>query len=746
MSRHDGQPLRLLAGAVVALSLALPAGAQEKKLLTFDQIFKNGEPRLTSMLPLVTGWTDDAHYVETAAGGGPSRRGGSFLVEAATGKREPYHDLESYRAILGEGIEPGSPAASDDSFTRMLYVRDGNFFLLDTKAKQVRRLTESPAERKNPTFSPDGNYVAFTQEGNLCSIDVRSGKQYAYTTDGSDVISNGWASWLYYEEILGRASRYRAFWWSPDGSHIAFYRFDDSHVPVFPLFSSTGQHGSLEKTRYPEAGDRNPEVRIGVVPVTGGGVVWADFDAHGDQYFGPPFWAPGGSSFWVQWMNRRQDSLSIYAVDPLKGGKRITYSEHQASWVEWLEPARFIGSGFIIRSDREGWMHLYLYGFDGTLKARLTEGKWTVAEIQAVDDSAGRVFFTAKKEASTRTDLYSVNLDGSGLKRLTSGPFTHTVRVSPRGGYFVTTYSNVATPPSMDLCTGDGKLVRSLGVSRGEAFDGFERGKTELFAIPTPDGYDLPAVWTLPPRFDPSKKYPVLISVYGGPNSESVADGWRGIAPEWLAEEGLIQMSVDHRGSGHFGKEGVALMRGNLGKWEMRDYCEAVKWLRGRSFVDSTRICITGGSYGGYVTCLALTEGADYFTHGIALFSVTDWRLYDTHYVERYMGTPSENPEGYRDASVLTYARKYRGLLRIVHGTMDDNVHMQNSLQLIDTLEDMNAHFEFMAYPGERHGWGGKKAIHLRNESYRFYYANLLRKEFPEKLFENAGMPGGRMR
>jgi dipeptidyl-peptidase 4 len=746
MFRRCRWPVHLALGAVLLFSVASPGQAQEKKLLTFDQIFKNGEPRLTTMLPAVTGWTDDEHYIESAPREGPDRRGSSSLVDARTGKRVPYRDMEQYRAIVGEGIEPGSPSAADESYTHLLYVKEGAFYLLDTGTKEFRRLTDSPAERKNPTFSPDGKYIAFTRDNNLCAIPAAGGKEIEYTHDGSDVVYNGWASWVYYEEILGRASRYRAFWWSPDGSHLAFFRFDDSRVPVFPLYSSVGQHGSLEKQRYPKAGDPNPEVRIGVVPVTGGDVVWSDFDAKRDQYFGTPFWAPGGTSLWVQWMNRRQDTLDVYAVDPLTGRKNLAYRESQASWVEWLASVRFLKDGFIIRSDRDGWMHLYLYDGGGRLKNRLTEGKWSVGDVQAVDEGSGRVYFTGKKESSLRTDLYSVNLDGSAISRLTFGAYTHSVRVSPGGKYFVTTYSNVSEPPKMALFTGEGKLVRQIADSKGPSFDSCTRGKTELFTIPTPDGYNLPAVWTLPPGFDPEKKYPVLISVYGGPNSESVADGWRGIGPEWLAEEGLIQMSVDHRGSGHFGKEGVALMYGNLGKWEMNDYSEAVKWLRGKSFIDSTRICITGGSYGGYVTCLALTEGAGYFTHGVALYSVTDWLLYDSHYVERYMGSPAENAQGYRAAAVLTYADRYRGLLRIVHGTMDDNVHMQNSLQLIDRLEDLDRHFEFMAYPGERHGWGGKKAIQLRNESYRFYYANLLRKEFPEKLFENAGMGMGRMR
>jgi dipeptidyl-peptidase-4 len=746
MNRQLRTVLFILFTAAVGGVRVPPAAAQEKQLLTFDQIFRNGQPRLTTNLPVVSGWTDDEHFIETRPREGGEGRGGAELVDAKTGAREAYRDMESFRTLVGEGIDPGNPAASDESYRHLLYVREGDFYLLDTRTREFRRLTHSAAERKNPAFSADGKYVAFTRDNDLCAIDVASGKELQYTHDGSGVVYNGRASWVYYEEILGRASRYRAFWWAPDGSRLAFFRFDDSHVPEYPLVNTAAQHGTLESQRYPKAGDPNPEVRIGIVPVTGGEVVWSDFDPKGDQYFGTPVWAPGGTSLCVQWMNRRQDTLRLFAVDPLTGGKRLMYEESQASWVEWLEPPKFVKDGFIIRTDRDGWMHLYLCPDGGRPPVCLTEGKWGVVDLQAVDEKSGSLFFTARKEATTRTDLYRVRLDGSGLRRLTSGPYTHTVRVSPGGRYFVTTYSGITTPPKTGLYTGDGTLVREMGDSRGSEFDKFQLGKTELFVIRTPDGYDLPAIWTLPPRFDPSKKYPVLISVYGGPNSGTVYDGWRGIGSEWLAEEGLIQVSVDHRGSGHFGKEGVALMKGKLGTWEMNDYCEAVKWLRRKPFIDSTRICITGGSYGGYVTCLALTEGADYFTHGIALFSVTDWLLYDTHYVERYMGKPSENPAGYRDASVLTYAAKYKGLLRIVHGTMDDNVHMQNSLQLVDTLEDLNKHFEFTAYPGERHGWGGKKGIHLRNESYRFYYTYLLGKEYPEKLFQNAALGGGRRR
>jgi len=735
-------PVFLLISACVA-----PGG--EKKRLTFDQIFKDAPPRITNPLPAVTGWADDDHYIQRSrAEGFPGGPGGGTeeLVDARTGKAAPWRDMENFRGRFPEGLDPAHPVASDETGRVYLYEKGGMLFVFDTAGAGPRQITQEPAERKNPVFSPGGAYIAYTEANDLYTLRLADGSITRLTHDGSGVIYNGWASWVYYEEILGRASRYRAFWWSPDGSRIAFFRFDDSRVPLYPLFNTAGVTGSLEETRYPRPGDPNPGVRVGIVGARGGAVVWADFDVKSDCYFGTPCWTPDGASLWVQWMNRRQDTLRIIGVDPRSGGLHQVYEESQPSWVEWLRPPLFVGRGFILRTDRSGWTHLYLYDMEGRLKSPLTAGRWNVSEIQAVDESAGRVFFTAQKEATTRTDLYSVSLEGRGLRRLTFGPWTHTVTVSPRGKYFVTTYSNVETPPRMSLVEGNGHTVRALGDAKGSAFDDYELGKTSMFTIRTPDGYDLPAVWTLPPGFDSTARYPVLISEYGGPNAPTVNDGWRGIVPEWLAGEGLIQLSVDHRGSGHFGKEGVALMKWNLGTWEMNDYCEAVRWLRRLPFVDSTRVCITGGSYGGYVTCLALTRGADYFPYGVALYSVTDWRLYDSHYVERYMGTPAENPGGYRDASVLTYAPKYHGMLRIVHGTMDDNVHMQNSLELVDTLEVLGRHFEFMAYPLERHGWGGPKAVHLRNETYRFYYTYLLRKEFPERLFETAPLGPRRRR
>lgn len=723
--------------ALAFMSLCSSLSAQEKKKLTYDQTFKGAEPKLTKSLPNITGWMDDSHYLELKKKEGDDRAK-VYSVDVTSGKESVYSDLEQYKTMVDSGISVSNPESRNESSTRLIYIKDDDLYFLDVQKKEFRRLTRTESGEKNPTLSPDGNVVAFTRDKNLFGIDVNTGKEFQYTTDASDVVYNGWSSWVYMEEVLGRATQYKSFWWSPDSKRLAFFRFDDTRVPVFTIFNAEGAHGSVENQRYPKAGDPNPEVRIGIVRVGGGSVAWADFNQKDDQYFGTPFWTPDSKRLVIQWMNRGQDTLRLYSIDPATGKKKELYVEHQRSWVDWFSSICFLknGSGFIINSDKDGWHHLYLYAIDGTLKTQITQGKWNVVDLLFVDESARLVYFTAKKEASTRTDFYKTSLGGGEAIRLSYGKLTHSIILSPMGGYFITTCSNISAPPRMALLNTSGDLIRELGNSKTNEFDNYMLGKTELFRVKTSDGYSLPVIWTLPTDFDPIKKYPVIISVYGGPDQASVSDAWQGIRPQWWAMEGIIQMSMDHRGSEHFGKESIALMHRNLGKWEMNDYIEVVKWLRGQPFVDSTKVCITGSSYGGYVTCMALTYGADYFTHGVASSSVTDWKLYDTHYTEMYMDTPSENPEGYKNGSVMTYASKYKGMLMIIHGTMDDNVHMQNIVQLVGALEDQNKHFELMIYPGGRHGWGGKKAVHSRNENYRFYYQYLLGKEFPETLFQ----------
>ncbi|CAL1521344.1 S9 family peptidase [Chitinophaga sp. MM2321] len=711
------QWLRPICVTAAALLLTVPQlWAQEKQDLTFEQVFRGQPTHISKPLPLIKEWTDADHYLEMRPDP-VSDRMQAWKINARTGK-----------AVIYTAPVDG-PSVS---------ILEKDVFYKDADGNSIR-LTNDTAIEKNPTLSPDGKYVAFTRNNDLYSVEIASKKEIRYTTDGTDVIYNGWASWVYYEEILGRPTHYRAFWWSPDSRQIAYMHFDDTKVPVFPIYSEKGQHGYLENTRYPKAGDPNPAVKVGVVPVAGGATVWADFNENDDQYFGMPFWTSDSKQLWMQWMNRGQDNLKIYSINPQSGVKKEIYDEHQKTWIDWFDAVPFLqnGRGFLLQSDRTGWSHLYLHHMDGSLKKQLTSGNWTVKEVLQTDEKNQVIYFTARKEASTRFDLYKVSMKTGAITRLTFGPYNHVINMAPGGKYFITTYSNLQTPAKMALLDHNGKVVRELGDSKGSRFEQYNLAKTALKTYKTRDGLELPMTIIMPLHMQPGKKYPILISIYGGPNAGTVYDTWKqSLVQQWWAQEGVIQVAIDNRSSGHLGKTGMNYIHRQMGKYEIEDYMDAARWLRSQPWADSSKICMTGGSFGGYMTCMALTYGAEVFTHGMANFAVTDWKLYDSHYTERYMDTPAENPEGYRSTAVMTYADKYKGLIRIVHGTMDDNVHMQHCIQLVDKLENLNKHFELMLYPGERHGWGGLKSAHSAGETYRFIYNNLLDKAYPAEFLK----------
>jgi len=516
---------------------------------------------------------------------------------------------------------------------------------------------------------------------------------------------------------------------------IAFLRFDDSPVPTFPLYRADGVHGELETAHYPKAGDPNPYVKLGIYHLKDNKLNWVDLEEQADHYVAWPCWTPDSKQLFFQWMNRGQDNIKIYSADPETGKIVEIYDEKQEAWVEFFEHIYFFkdSSGFLLRSNKDGWAHLYSYDLKGNMKYQLTEGEWSVDDVVLVDEEHNTIYFQGSKENSTENHLYSVSLNGKNLKQLTKVPGSHRCQVSPGGKYFTDTYSNIHQPTKTDLYSSDGKLVRNLGDEKTVVLDEYELGKIELFAIPSGDGYNLPAIWALPPDFDESTQYPVMFRIYGGPASPSVSNSYAPFSWHYYAQNGIIVISVDHRGSGHFGKKGEALMHRNLGKWEMNDLIAAVKWLRNKPFIDPNRIGITGGSYGGYTTCMALTYGADYFTHGLAEYSVTDWKLYDTVYTERYMDTPEENPKGYEFGSAMTHADKYKGYLLITHGTMDDNVHAQNTMQLISKLQDLNKDFELMLYPNARHGVGFPKRNHSVRENVEFWFQHFLGKQLKTK-------------
>ena len=654
-----------------------------------------------------------------------------------------------------------------------------------------------PEGAVNLTYSPDSTKLAFTRDNDLYVVDIASGKETRLTHDGTDVILNGYASWVYYEEILGRPSRYRAFWWSPDSRKIGFYRFDNSEVPMFPIYSAypnpqaaasqsqspkvtdLGLGGSLSETRYPKAGQTNPQVRIGIIdlgacegcPLSGSGecgspeIVWADFDPTLDQYFGIPFWGPDSKEFFIARMPRLQNTIDLYAVNIADGSKRHVYNETYKTWLNWFDGVVFTDKGlYMSREFETGWQQIYFLSYDGKEFRRLTDGtNWSVA-IQRVDEKKGEVYFTAKRDATVRQALYKVDSKGV-IKALTDPAYNVTgVRFSPDGKYFAAAYSNVTTPTRVAVFTTSGGVVseghnediepanlrkpavpakkqKGSGLAgyvvadmQGPDYDASKYALGQLIHMQTRDGFTLPGMIVYPKSFDPAKQYPVHVDIYGGPDSPQVNDRW--ITPnssnQWYSDNEIIQITVDPRAEGHNGREGLDMIYRQLSVVELEDFCDWADWLMEKPYVRDEKIGIEGFSYGGMMTALILFRASDKFHYGIAGAGVYDWLLYDTHYTERYMDTPQANPDGYKAGSIINYVSEYpveygtpEGvepvMLKLTHGTGDDNVHLQNSLWLINELHRHGKKFEFMIYPDGMHGYRGYQGQHFQNDNREFW-------------------------
>ncbi|MFO7620921.1 MAG: S9 family peptidase [Bacteroidales bacterium] len=684
----------------------------------------------TGTQPGVIGWTDDTHYLFRTFDS--DQRPVIQSVDIRTGRgvvaTPPKTELDFLNESLPEGVSIGFNDIVSPYYTSVIFIKDNDLYYFRKGDRELSRLTRDEAPEVNARFSPDGRKVAYTRNKDLYVYDLENRKEIRLSFDASDKIYNGYASWVYMEEILGRPSRYAAFWWSPDGSRIAYLRTDESDVPVFilnRLDEADGLHGLLEQVPYPKPGDPNPKVKMGIAEIATAKTVWVKTDYEVDQYIAWPFWTPDSKKLAIQVLNRDQNDMRFLLADPPTGDYKEIYRESRKTWVEFFEDIYVMknGSGFILRSYRDDWENLYYHGWDGSLKAQLTNFNWRVNSILRVDEDARVIYFTGTGPESTDNHCFRAGLDGKNLVQMTSGPGAHSVSISPKGTYFIDTWNNITTPGSITAYDRRGKVMREIHRFEQPVFDPGKHARAEFLKIKTSDGlFEMPAIITYPLNFDPSKKYPVIFRIYGGPDSKNIsANRWQGVNPSWDAQNGIITFTVDHRASGHFGKKGLDYMHRSLGKWEVLDYIDAVKWLLEKPFADPSRMGITGSSYGGYMTCLALTKGADYWTHGFAGASVTDWRLYDNIYTERFMDTPQDNPGGYREGSALTFAADYKGKLFMTHGDVDDNVHMQNSIYLISRLQDEGKTFQFMMYPGNRHGYTGAKALHSRNEANNFW-------------------------
>ncbi len=677
----------------------------------------------------IIGWTDDTHYLMRKPD--DDKKMVTMSVDIRSGVSKLVPPSKSERELLLESLPAGVTIGMNDIISpdmkSAVILKDNDLWLYTKGDKEIKRLTTDDKQEVNVRFSPEGKKLAYTKNRDLYVYDIQAGKELRLTTDASENVYNGYAAWVYYEEILGRPSRYAAFWWSPDGNRLAYLRFDETEVPVFTLNrldEPDGVHGILEVVHYPKPGDPNPKVKMGIADIASGKTTWVKTDYSIDQYIAWPFWTPDSKKLAIQVLNRDQNNLKIILADPFTGDFSQIYEESWKTWIEFHEDIWVMknNSGFIIRSYKNGWENLYYISWDGRQIAQLTNLAFRVTSIDRVDEDMKMVYFTATGSESTDSHAFRVGLDGKNLLQLTNGNGTHSVNISPKGSYYIDTWNSISSTGSIIAYDRKARMLKEIHKFEQLDFNPAENAKSEFVKIKTSDGlFDMPAIITYPVNFDPSKKYPVIFNIYGGPDSKNISNRWQGTNASWYSQNGIITFAVDHRGSGQFGKRGLDYLHRSLGKWEVLDYEDAVKWLRTKSYVDPARVGITGTSYGGYMTCMALTKGADYWTHGFAGSSVTDWRLYDDVYTERYMDTPLENPEGYREGSALTFVAGYKGKLYLNHGDMDDNVHMQNSIYLISKLQDAGKTFSFMIYPGGRHGWGGAKSLHSRNEANMFW-------------------------
>ena len=666
--------------------------------------------------------------------------------------------------------------------SEVLFTYDGTFadstaFVVNAKTGEKKYGVSAPAKFSdfpikpegavNLTYSPDSTKLAFTRDNDLYVVDIASGNETRLTYDGSDVILNGYASWVYYEEIFGRPSRYRAFWWSPDSRKIGFYRFDNSQVPMFPIYSAfadpaaaasqsqsprvtdLGIGGSLSETRYPKCGQTNPQVRIGMVDLSSENaseVVWADFDPTLDQYFGIPFWGPDSKEFFIARMPRLQNTIDLYAVDVTDGSKRHVYNETYKTWLNWFDGVVFTDRGlYMAREFETGWQQIYFLSYDGKDFRRLTDGtNWDVAIVR-VDEKKGDVYFTAKRDAVAKQALYKVDRKGV-VTSLTDAQYNVTgVSFSPDGKHFVASYSNLSTPTKVAIFPSTGKNLRKGHVVadlQGPDYDASKYALAELVSMTTSDGFTLPGMIVYPKNFDKSKKYPVHVDIYGGPDTPMVRDRW--VTPnasnQWYSENGIIQITVDPRAAGHNGRAGLDMIYRQLTVWEVKDFVEWAKWLKALPYVDGYKIGVEGFSFGGTMTSMLLMQAPEHFHYGIAGGGVYDWALYDSHYTERYMDTPQANPEGYEVSKVLNYVdgypTEYNGdavtvepvMLKLTHGTGDDNVHHQNTLLLLDAMHKEGKKFDFMIYPDGMHGYRGYQGAHFDAANREFWLKYLLGK------------------
>jgi dipeptidyl-peptidase-4 len=716
----DPDVMRTLPIVLATLLAAVPpVAAQRGAELTVDAITHGAFAG--ARMPEPQWLADGSAYFDLR----PAADGGSEIVRvnASTGATTvvaPAHALVSNGTrLVVESISISHDGAKILLFHNSVRVwrqnTRGVYDVLDVATGRVTPLSSAAGLQMFAKFSPDGRRAAFVRANNLFVTDLTTHEEHALTNDGSDVIINGTSDWVYEEELSIRD----AFRWSPDSKRIAFWRFDQSPIPIFPMLDELSFVAKVIPERYPRPGDRNSKVTVGVVNADTRATTWLHTGE--GEYIASLAWA-GPDSVAIQRMPRTQNQIDLLMLSAASGDGRTVLTERNSAWVDVDEQTpRWLSNGamFLWPSERSGWRQYYLYKRDGTLVGGVTRDGVDVSSLAGVDEKRGYVYAIAAAPTPMQRQLFRYPLKGGSEMRVTTEPGSHRVSISPDGTVMVDIHSTAQLPGAaslVSLAPGGARHVLEANAELRKTLEGLTRAP-EFFQLPMPDGTKLNAFRILPPAFDSTRKYPVLMYVYGGPGSQTVLDDYGGDRYLWhqlLAQKGYIVVSVDNRGTGARGSAFRHVVYEHLGMHESDDQIAAAKWLGTQRWVDPARIGIWGWSYGGYMTAMSSFRGGSLFRAAISVAPVTDWRLYDDIYTERYMRTPAENATGYEEGAPLNYVKGLASSYLLVHGTGDDNVHPQNSIQLVDKLEEAGKQFEFMVYPGRTHAIsGGNSRTHL---------------------------------
>ena len=730
--------MRILSTAFLLLILSVSAFAQQK-LLTIDDIYDPiKKVDFSGRTPTIRWLKDGTHYLVVNDADGKTTR--LEKVNARTGQASAFIDtakmISAFLSLGGVTEADARQLAGRRTYsfnsdeTAILIDWSNDLFYYELGSGKAVRVTNDPEEEVGETFSPNGRMIAFVRNNNMYVYDIAQGRERRLTSDGSAKILNGRLDWVYQEELYGRGN-FEAYWWSPDSTMLAYLRFDESPVPEFAVVDHIPLHQNVEITAYPKAGDPNPIVQLGVINAAGGATRWIDTFKYqpSDLLISRVSWTPDSRKVAYQAQNREQTFLDLNFADAKSGKSETAFRDQTKGWVEVIANPHWMTDGsFLWESERNGWRHIYHYDKDGKLVRQVTSGNWELRSFDKIDEKNRTVFFTATEHSNISPQIYRINLDGTGLTKLSNTEGTHRPSFNPDASHFVDSWSDVNTPTQTRLYSSDGKLVRVIEENALKALKQYKLGQTEFVQVKTRDGFVMEARMIKPPDFDPQKKYPVLEFTYSGPHSSQVRNQWGGVSYMWhqmMAQKGYLIWICDNRTASAKGAESEWGLYKNFGELELRDLEDGLTWLKLQRYVDGSRIALWGWSFGGYMTSYAMTHSKS-FKVGIAGGTVSDWRNYDSIYTERYMLTPQNNPEGYRRSSPIHFAKDLSGKILLIHGLMDDNVHVQNTVQFAYELQKAGKPFELMLYPKSRHGVTDPLLVkHMRTMMMEFIEKNL---------------------